>query len=119
MLPPLHHQRYQEFQYSLEQLSQTATTSELEVTALREQFQDVQQHFRNHIVSLSAEDCEPDYASRWQSVQTEIHKQMRLLEADLMLLQASRSSATFQSRTANVTARIKTLIQYCEALLQL
>lgn len=119
MLPPSQRECYNQLQQVLKQLQKTATAPEIEVAALRDQFQDVQQLFQSQIATMSADDLDADYASRWQSLQTEIYKQMRLLETDLMLLQASRSSATSRLRTANVSDRIKTLIQYCDGLLQL
>jgi heme oxygenase len=119
MLQPSASQRYQEFKQALEQLSKSATAPDLQVAAVREKFQVVQQLFQSQIICLTADDMEEDHTSRWQSFQTEIYKQMRLLETDMMLLQASRSSATSISRASNVCLRINTLIQYCQALLQL
>ena len=119
MLPSLQRKCYQEFQHALEQLHKRVAATDLEVAAFRDEFRDLQQLFQSQIVSLSADDFDPDYAYRWQSFQTEIYKQMRLLETDVMLLQASRSPATTLARAAGVSDRIKTLIQYCEALLQL
>mgnify|MGYP005840093395 CR=1 FL=1 len=119
MLPQSQRECYQAFQNALEKLHQTVAASDLQVATRRDRFQDVQQLFQSQIASLSADDVSPDYASRWQSIQTEIYKQMRLLETDLMLLQASRSSATSRSRASTVGDRINTLIKYCEALLQL
>lgn len=118
MFQAIHRQRYQEFQQVLGQLRKIVTAPELEVTDLREHFQEVQQLFQNQIVSISADDIAPDFVSRWQSFQTEIYKQMRLLETDMMLLQASRSSATSASRKVSVSDRLNTLIQYCQTLLQ-
>jgi hypothetical protein len=119
MLHPLHRQRYHDFQQALEQLHKRLTAQDLQETALQDNVREVQQLFQCQIASLSAEDCTPDDASRWQSIQTEIYKQMRLLQTDVMRLQASRSSATSLSRTADMSDRINTLIQYCQALLQL
>jgi hypothetical protein len=119
MLQPTHRKCYREFQQALEQLCKTATSTDLEVTELRDHFHDVQQLFKSQIIPLNADDIAPDFVSRWQSLQTEIYKQMRLLDTDMMLLQASRSSATSRSRKEGVRDRINTLIQYCEALLQL
>ena len=95
------------------------TATDLPEASLRESFQNVQQLFERQIASLSAEDVAPEHAPRWQSLQTEIYKQMRLLATDIMLLQASRSSATSQRRVLGVETRLNTLIQYCEVLLQL
>lgn len=119
MLQSSDRQRYQEFTQALEQLHNSAEASELELAAIREKFQALQQFFQSQIICLTADDLGEDYTSRWQSFQTEIYKQMRLLETDMMLLQASRSSATSIHRASNVSARINTLIQYCQALLQI
>jgi hypothetical protein len=119
MSSPLHFQRYQEFKRALEQLRMTIAATQLQEAALRESFQNVQHIFERQIASLSADDIAPEHAARWQSIQTEIYKQMRLLATDIMLLQASRSPATSQRRVLGVRTRLDTLIQYCEALLQL
>lgn len=119
MLPLLHFQQYQAFQQALEQLLQTMTVADGQEAELRDGYQNVQLLFQRQISALSAEDFAPEHAPRWQSLQTEIYKQMRLLETDMMLLQASRSSTTSQRRVLSVRDRLNTLIQYCEALLQL
>ena len=119
MLPLLHFQSYQEFQHALEQVQMRIAATDLQEVALPESFQNVQRLFECQIASLSADDVTPDDAARWQSIQTEIHKQMRLLATDIMLLQASRSSATFQRRVLGIGTRLDTLIQYCEVLLQM
>jgi hypothetical protein len=119
MLPLLHFQHYQAFQQALEQLFQTLTVADGQEAELQGRYQNVQQLFQSQIATLSAEDFAPEHAPRWQSLQTEIYKQMRLLETDMMLLQASRSSTTSQRRVLSVCDRLNTLIQYCEALFQL
>ncbi|NEP03019.1 MAG: heterocyst frequency control protein PatD [Symploca sp. SIO2E9] len=119
MLPQSHSQRYQEFQQALKQMYETAAAKDWHFAGLREQFQELQQLFKSQIVSLSSDNLSPDYASRWQSLQTEIHKQMRLLDTDLMLLQASRSSARSLSRAASVRERLNTLMVYSQAIIQL
>ena len=119
MLPPLHRQCYLDFKLTLQQFQATATATDLQLNTLRDHFQEVQQLFHSRIASLSADDLAPESVSRWQSLQTELYKQIRLLETDIMMLQASRSSATSSSRQTKVRDRIHTLIQYGEALLQL
>lgn len=119
MLPLLHFQRYQEFRHAVEQLRKILAGTDLQGEAVRESFQNVQQLFLGQIATLSATDVATEYAPRWQSLQTEIYRQMRLLETDIMLLLSSRTPATSQRRVLGVRDRISTLIQYCEALLQL
>lgn len=118
MLQPTHRQRYQEFQQALEELDKDVTVRDLENSVLQEHFQTVKARFLAQIASLSADDFAMDVVSRWQSFQTEIYKQMRLLETDLMLLRASRSETTTQARRMSVRDRISALIRYCEALLE-
>lgn len=120
MLPSTHYKPYQEFKQALMEMQESvAAAVELEKPGLRDKFQDLQQLFKNQIATLSADDVSDTFVSRWQSIQTEIYKQMRLLETDVMLLQASRTSATSLVRTSGLSDRLKTLIQYCEVLLQL
>ena len=111
-------QSYQKFQQSLKQMHTTITAKDLELAILQDNFQEVQQLFRSQIITLRTDDINQVCISRWQSLQTEIYKQMRLLETDLMLLQAARSSATLLSRQKGVQNRLHTLIQYCQELLQ-
>lgn len=119
MLPSTHRQPYQEFKQILEQMLHSAVAIDLEKSVLRDKFRGLQQFFQSQIANLTADDLISESASRWQSLQTEIYKQMRLLETDVMMLQASRSAATSQTRATGICDRIKTLIQYCQVLLQL
>ncbi|HEY9905887.1 MAG TPA: heterocyst frequency control protein PatD [Candidatus Sericytochromatia bacterium] len=119
MLPSSHRKPYQEFQQVLEQMLHSTAGIDFEKSVLRDKFQDLQQLFQSQITSLNADDLECENIFRWQSLQTEIYKQMRLLATDIMLFQASRSPATSLVRKDSISDRLKTLIQYCEALLQL
>jgi hypothetical protein len=59
-----------------------------------------------------------DANSREQSYKTEINKQLRLLEVDMMFLQGAKQLTTLQSRLKNIEERIDTLIRYCQAITQ-
>lgn len=119
MLPLTHKEPYQKFQQVLVQILECSTDIDLEKTTLPEKLQSLQQLFKSEIATLSTDDLDLDYAGRWQSVQTEFFRQMRLLETDVMLLQAARTAVTSEKRMAGICDRLKTLIQYCEVLLQL
>ncbi|EGJ28779.1 MULTISPECIES: heterocyst frequency control protein PatD [Moorena] len=118
MLSQSHNQRLREFQQALEQMYYKFGADDVARSAIQEQFQALKGLFITEIASISASDIPLDYASRWQSLKTEIHKQIRLLENDLMLLQASRSAQTAKLRQKGVCDRIGTLIQYCQGWLQ-
>jgi hypothetical protein len=117
MLPGPYRQPYEEFQQSLEQLLSTAQQPSLDGAALKLALQEVQQFFNGRILGVPVEELDPALASRVQSVQTEIHKQLRLLIADAMFFAASRQPATAQQRQSQVLERIQTLIAYAGALL--
>lgn len=119
MLPNIHHQRYQEFKQALEQLQQTAASSQLDAPKLRQSFLLTQQFFQQQIVSLDAGDLEPADEPRVRSYQTEMSKQLRLVGMDVIFLQAARQSRTVQERQMQLCDRIVSLQRYCDAILQL
>mgnify|MGYP000025958716 FL=1 len=118
MLSQLHNQPLREFQEALEQMYYQVGADDVARSAIQEQFQALKGLFISQIASISVEDIPLDYVSRWQSLKTEIYKQIRLLENDLMLLQASRSPETAKLRQKGVCDRIGTLINYCQGWLQ-
>jgi hypothetical protein len=67
---------------------------------------------------LDWEQLDPQQVARVQSYQTEINRQFRLLGMDLMFLRAARQSATETQRRQQVSDRIDSLMQYCEALIE-
>lgn len=117
MLPNLHHQRYQKFKQALEQL-QAAAGAQLDAPRLQQNFLEVQQFFQQQIVTLDADDLALDSEPRVRSYQTEMSKQLRLVEMDVMFVQAARQQETHQQRQVQLSNRIQTLISYCDALLQ-
>ncbi|MGB7444432.1 MAG: heterocyst frequency control protein PatD [Coleofasciculaceae cyanobacterium] len=117
MLPASHCEPYQELQKALESMLSKVSSTNWQGAKLQEIDQSVQQVFSQEIANLRADELAPEDISRWQSIQTEIHKQMRLLSTDLMMLQAARSSETFLVRSKSLCDRITTLIQYCQALI--
>jgi hypothetical protein len=118
MLPNLHRQRYQEFLEVLEQL-QTAASIQLDPPKLRHAFLEAQQFFQQQVVTLDAGELEPSHEPRVRSYQTEMSKQLRLLGMDVMFFQAARQKETAIARQRQLGDRLKTLISYCDAILQL
>jgi hypothetical protein len=105
-------EKYQQFATKLEQLSSDFSDNLLDVPTLRQRLLELQQLFIQEIAPLT------DLNSLQQSYQTEISKQLRLLEIDIMFLQGARQSATAQVRIKNIIERISTLIRYCQAIIQ-
>ena len=96
----------------LEQLRSDATTTPITTSELRQRVASLQQFFGQQIVPLADENW------RVQSYQTEMSKQLRLLEIDVMFLQGARQASTAQTRLQTISDRLTTLIEYCNAILQ-
>lgn len=86
-------------------------------------FQELQDFYQQQIFSLVEEHIEEqvplEIASRWRSLQTEIHRSMKLLERDISLFKAARSPQMQQTRKQGMSDRLSTLISYCQVILAL
>ncbi len=60
-----------------------------------------------------------DLGSRQQSYQTEISKQIRLLEVDMIFLQGAKQTLTIKSRLESIQQRAETLTRYCQTILEI
>ena len=112
ILPNSHRQCYQEFKQALEELQETVSSGQSDLD-----WAGIQRFFQERVANLTAEGIDPSLVSRWQSVQTEIHKQMRLLAVDLTFFQASRQLSTREQRQKQIVSRLQTSIGYCEMLM--
>lgn len=117
MFEPRSRQRYREFKQALYELHSVATAENPDGLQLKERLQSCQQIFQHQIATLTDNDLDPSEVPRWQSFQTEVHRLLRLLEMDVMFLQASRQSQTKASRAIAMRDRIQSLIGLCDALL--
>ncbi len=111
-------EKYHQLATLLQQLRDYTTSTELNAPELRLRVASLQQMFLVQIVPLTDEDTQMPHNSREQSYQTEMSKQLRLLELDVMFFQGARQSATAQARLQTISDRLTTLMQYCEAILQ-
>ncbi|MEH1944375.1 MAG: heterocyst frequency control protein PatD [Nostoc sp.] len=116
----LNREKYQALVTLLEQLRSDATTTQIVAPELRQRVTSLQQFFRQQIVPLADVGETSSQAEDWrvQSYQTEMSKQLRLLEIDVMFLQGARQASTAQTRLKTISDRLTTLIQYCDAILQ-
>ena len=67
----------------------------------------------------TADQASESFIAQAQPLQTEINKQLRLLETDLIFLKAARQPATLQQRHQQIQTRLTLLLRYCEAILVL
>ncbi|MBW4617272.1 MAG: heterocyst frequency control protein PatD [Desmonostoc vinosum HA7617-LM4] len=108
----LNHDKYQALATLLTELHADATVTEPNAPELRQRVAALQQLFGQQIAPLAEEN------SRVQSLRTEISKQLRLLEIDVMFFQGARQVSTAQARLQTIGDRLTTLMQYCDAILQ-
>lgn len=118
MLPNFYRQYYQEFQQALRLVQQTATATQVDAPQLQQNFRTAQQLFQQQILSLNLSDLAAD-EPRVRSYQTEINKQLRLLEIDITFLQAARQPGTATSRQTQILQRVQNLLGYCDGILKL
>ncbi|MFB2938488.1 heterocyst frequency control protein PatD [Aerosakkonemataceae cyanobacterium BLCC-F154] len=134
MLPNSLRDRYQKFFLIIEQyqnllndyssisqspekpLSRATSADKLK---LKQDFAQLQAVFTQEIANLTLDELEPAIASRLQSYLTEINKQLQLMAIDLSFLQASRQSATAQTKITQIHKRLQTLTNYCHSILDL
>jgi hypothetical protein len=117
LLPESHRDRYQEFCQRLSALEALVSQSERDRSAFKSAALDIQKFFQTQISSLDLEKLEADVAQRSYAVQVEMDKQLKLLNMDVMFLQAARRATTGDQRVQQVKERLKTLITYCQGLL--
>jgi hypothetical protein len=118
MLPTSHNRAYQEFLTLLEQLQRDCIFStEVNVASLQQEFQAVRQYFEQRIVPLTSEELDESIAPRWQSLQTELRRELRLLTTDMMFLGSSRQPETKDARLQSIGDRLEKISGYCQAML--
>lgn len=103
--------KYQELATFIDELRTHITADKLNTNQLRLNFTHLQTFFLQLVPLV-------DDNSQQLSYKTEISKQLRLLEVDIMFLQGARHSTTLQARLKAIEERIDTLLGYCQAIIQ-
>lgn len=119
MLSPLHEQLYRQLRADLAKL-QSQVEAEFSVEVLRPPAAELEQQFQTLLTfesECSETELELTQVNRLRSLQTEIHKQLRVLHSDLSFLAAARKAETRQKRRSQIGDRLRLLISYCDAIL--
>ncbi|MFM7364272.1 MAG: heterocyst frequency control protein PatD [Cuspidothrix sp.] len=103
--------KYQELAILLDRFRTNVTANKLDAGELRLCLTQSQTFFIQQIIPLE------DANFREQSYKTEINKQLRLLEVDIIFLKGTRQITTSQARLNTIMQRINTLIRYCKAIM--
>lgn len=117
-----HYRAYQEFLALLLKFKNNCDSADAasNATALQQEFNSsLQQWFQNNIISFNAGELNEAIAARWQSLQTEIKREFRLLSTDIIFLASARQIVTKESRLKSVRDRTASLISYAQAILAL
>jgi hypothetical protein len=117
MLPTSHQKAYQKLLNALLALHEQIDSPNLRLSLIQEKFQQLQQVFQNEVMPLGSEELEGMIASRFQSVQTEMHRALRLLGTDLLFLRSSKQAATSEQRLTTLRDRLSQMRDYCQVIL--
>jgi len=119
MLPPSHNRAYQDFLTLLTELdSFLVDQGEKNVQSqVKLRFQDLTAWFEQNIKDLSQEDLDREVVPRWQSLQTEIKREFKLLLTDMLFLSSARQNSTQIKRINSIGDRLTKLIGYCQIML--
>lgn len=74
------------------------------------------QVWHQELSGLQGEGLTPENYSQWRSLHTEVHRELRLLNVDLMFLGNSRSATTQAAKKVAVGDRLAKLQRYCERI---
>ncbi len=103
---------------ALQQLRDRLSQADPDLNVIQSDFQQLQQVYQQEIFNSSSEASDPAVASRFQLVQTEIHRSLRLLSTDLLFLQSSRQGTTTKQRLKGVCDRLEQLSGLTQAMIQ-
>ncbi len=83
----------------------------------RKRFQGITKWFEQNITDLNQQDLDLAIAPRWQSVQTEIKREFKLLTTDVLFLSTAKEEETQIKRIDSISVRLAKLISYCQIML--
>lgn len=104
--------KYQELATLVNELRNNVTKNKPDIGDLRLRLIQLRQFFLQEIAPLT------DIEYREQSYNTEMSKQLHLLELDVIFLQGSKQSTTIETRLKNIESRLNILYTYCEAVIE-
>jgi hypothetical protein len=112
---------YQEFLRLLNNFPSRSLEADfiIDMAIWSEQFKILQEFFTQTIMPLTDDKLDEEAIYRWQSLRTEIDREFRLLNTDMMFLGSSRQATTKLTRAKTIDKRIQNLILYSQEILQI
>ena len=120
MLSASHNRAYQDFLTLLTKFKNfvDSWSSSGQQSQVNAEFRELQQWFQQNIAVLNSADIELSIVARWQSVQTEIKREFKLLATDILFFASARQNTTQNKRLKSISDRLTKLIGYCQILLK-
>jgi hypothetical protein len=118
MSPKLHRELIQQFLDRLESLEEAVLLPQPDGEAVKQQFHEIEQQFTEEILPIPLESVkELSFASIWVGLQTEMHRNLRLLKTDLAFFESSLQKSK-SPKTKRIYFQINEIIAMCNFLLK-
>jgi hypothetical protein len=118
MSPKLHKGLIQQFRDRLENLQEAVTLPQPDGEAVKQQFQEIERQFTEEILPISSENAEHlSFASIWVGLQTEMHRNLRLLKTDFTFFENSIKKGK-PPKLKRICFQIHEIIAMCNFLLK-
>ena len=118
MLSSSHNRAYQDFSTLLTEFRSflVAEGEKASLERVKQEWEQLKLCFEQQIASIDAGEISEEIASRWQSVQTEIRREFKLLSTDILFLSSARQITTQNKRVKSIGDRLTKLIGYCQII---
>jgi len=108
----IHKKAYQKFQILLKEFKNQVFVSTKPV--FQDSWRNLQEFGQQEIFMLTGDDFDTSVVQQWRSLQTEIQREFRLLNTDVLFLGASRTAQTKEVRLKSIGDRITRLTQFSQ-----
>jgi hypothetical protein len=118
MSPKLHKELIQQFLNRLESLEDAVLLPQPDGEAVKQQFQEIERQFTEEILPIPLESVKSlSFASIWVGLQTEMHRNLRLLKTDFTFFENSLKKGK-PPKTKRICLSLNDLMGYCNFLLK-
>lgn len=117
-LPKLHNRAYTELMEKLGFLGDCLHHSPEDIPSLLTAGRAAQSHFQTRILPLPTAELSPTREAQLRSVQTEIHRVLRLILTDILFLGAAKTPTVQSQKLQALNDRLTSILSYCQQLLQ-
>lgn len=120
MLPASHNRAYQDFLSLLTELNDLLLdrTKQIDRLELQRQLYHLPQWYEQNVDNLDRDNIDGSITVRWQSIHTEIKRELKLLATDIMFFSSARQKTTENKRLKSISDRLNKLISYCQIVLK-